>query len=167
MSLIFIAIGDKIMTATANKDLKATLREHELKATSQRIALLKLLDGTHEHFDAEEIYLELKKRQKNVSRATVYRSLEALVEQDLVTKLDFGEGRMRYERHQGDDEHHDHLICEQCGKVIEFFNLEIEAQQLAICEEHDFTPSTHTMHIFGTCSECEQKINPKLIDVQL
>lgn len=142
------------MTPSTNQNLIKVLREHELKATSQRIALLKLLDATLEHFDAEEIYFELKKRQKNVSRATVYRSLETLVEQELVTKLDFGDGRMRYERRLSADDHHDHLICERCGKVIEFFNLEVEAQQLAICEDHDFTPSTHTMHIFGICADC-------------
>lgn len=144
------------MSAAKNQDLKRVLREHELKATNQRIALLKLLDGTQEHFDAEEIYLELLKKEKNVSRATVYRALEALVEQGLVAKLDFGDGRMRFERTKGDDEHHDHLICEKCGKVIEFFNLEMEAQQLAVCEEHDFEPTDHTMHIFGTCSECRK-----------
>mgnify|MGYP002630989411 FL=1 len=143
------------MSAAKNQELKQVLREHELKATTQRIALLKLLDATHEHFDAEEIYLELIKKQKNVSRATVYRSLEALVEQALVTRLDFGDGRMRFERSKGEDEHHDHLICEECGRVIEFFNLEMEAQQLSVCEENDFTPSTHTMHIFGTCSVCK------------
>jgi len=147
------------MSETTNQDLKNMLREHELKATSQRLALLKLLDSTREHYDAEEIYLELRQAQKNVSRATVYRSLEALVEQELVSKLDFGDGRMRYERSQGQDEHHDHLICESCGKVIEFFNLEMEAQQLSVCEEHDFTPSTHTMHIFGTCSDCQKRKN--------
>jgi Fur family transcriptional regulator, ferric uptake regulator len=143
------------MSAKENQALKQVLREHELKATSQRIALLKLLNGAIEHFDAEEIYLELRKRQKNVSRATVYRSLEALVDQKLVNKLDFGDGRMRYEQSKGEDEHHDHLICECCGKVIEFFNLEMEAQQLAVCEEHKFLPSTHTMHIFGTCANCQ------------
>jgi len=145
------------MSAALNQELKDTLREHELKATSQRVALLKLLNGTDEHFDAEEIYFQLKKQQKNVSRATVYRSLDALVEQRLVHKLDFGDGRMRYERSQDDDEHHDHLICEECGKVIEFFNLEMEAQQLSVCEEHKFTPTTHTMHIYGICSDCTQK----------
>jgi len=145
------------MSAAKNQELKQVLREHELKATNQRVALLKLLDSTHEHFDAEEIYLELLKKQKNVSRATVYRSLDALVEQNLVTRLDFGEGRMRFERSKGEDEHHDHLICEECGKVIEFFSLEMEAQQLSVCEEHDFMPSDHTMHIFGICSECKKK----------
>ena len=74
------------MKSGKNQALKETLREHELKATSQRIALLKLLESTHEHFDAEEIYFQLRKGQKNVSRATVYRSLEALVEQNLVSK---------------------------------------------------------------------------------
>ncbi|NQV15765.1 transcriptional repressor [bacterium] len=142
------------MATVSNQELKQVLREHEMKATSQRIALLKLLNNTSEHYDAEEIYIELRKLQKTVSRATVYRSLETLVEQQLVSKLDFGEGRMRYENRQERDEHHDHLICERCGKVIEFFNLEMEAQQLAVCEKHDFLPSTHTMHIFGTCIEC-------------
>jgi len=145
------------MNVGKNQELKATLREHELKATAQRVALLKLLNSTHEHFDAEEIYFELRKGQKNVSRATVYRSLEALVEQNLVTKLDFGDGRMRYEISRGEDEHHDHLICESCGKIIEFFNLEIEAQQIAICMEHEFKPSTHTMLIFGFCADCREK----------
>lgn len=143
------------MKTGKNQQLKATLRDHELKATSQRIALLKLLESTHEHFDAEEIYFQLRSKQKNVSRATVYRSLEALVEQDLVSKLDFGDGRMRYELSKGEDEHHDHLICEHCGKVVEFFNLEIEAQQIAICKEHNFKPSTHTMLIFGLCGDCQ------------
>ena len=144
------------MSAAENQELKRVLRAHELKATNQRVALLKLLDATNEHFDAEEIYLELLKNQKNVSRATVYRSLDALVEQNLVTRLDFGEGRMRFERSKGEDEHHDHLICEECGKVIEFFNPEMEAQQLSVCKEHDFMPSVHTMHIFGICSECKK-----------
>jgi len=66
------------MSAAENQALKKVLREHELKATTQRIALLKLLDGTNEHFDADEIYLALRQKQKNVSRATVYRSREAL-----------------------------------------------------------------------------------------
>ena len=144
------------MSAAMNQELKNTLREHELKATSQRIALLKLLSTTEAHFDAEEIYLQLKRGQKNVSRATVYRSLEALVMQNLVSKLDFGDGRMRYERSKGTDEHHDHLICEGCGKVVEFFNLEMEAQQIFICEQHDFTPTTHTMHIYGICPDCRK-----------
>jgi Fur family ferric uptake transcriptional regulator len=143
------------MSAAANQDLKKTLHDHELKATNQRIALLKLLNSTDQHFDAEEIYFQLKNQEKNVSRATVYRSLEALVEQSLVSKLDFGDGRMRYERNHEGDEHHDHLICEVCGKVVEFFNLELEAQQLSVCEEHDFKPTTHTMHIYGICKNCQ------------
>jgi Fur family ferric uptake transcriptional regulator len=143
------------MSAAANQDLKKTLHDHELKATNQRIALLKLLNSTDQHFDAEEIYFQLKNQEKNVSRATVYRSLEALVEQSLVSKLDFGDGRMRYERNHEGDEHHDHLICEVCGKVVEFFNLELEAQQLSVCEDHDFKPTTHTMHIYGICKNCQ------------
>ncbi len=142
------------MPKATNQDLKKMLRDHELKATSQRIALLKLLNNTYKHFDAEELYLELHKRQKNVSRATIYRSLEALVDQELVNKLDFGDGRMRYECSRGGDDHHDHLICEQCGKIVEFLNIEIEAQQLAVCEENGFLPTTHTMYIFGICADC-------------
>ena len=138
------------------KKIEQMLRDHELKVTWQRMELLKLLSSTEEHFDAEEIFLRLRRRKKNVSRATVYRSLDTLVDQGLVNKLDFGDGRMRYERSGEKDEHHDHLICIQCGKVVEFFNLEIEALQIAICQENGFTPTDHTMHIYGLCPECRQ-----------
>jgi len=102
------------------RELKDILREHALKVTGQRLELLKLLAKTKEHLDAEQIYLQLLKRKQNISRATVYRSLETLVEEGLVEKLDFGGGRMRYESSQGGDEHHDHLICTECGRVEEF-----------------------------------------------
>ena len=136
------------MSAAENHELKKVLREHELKATSQRIALLKLLDGTHKHLDAEEIYLELKERQKNVSRATVYRSLETLVEQEMVTKLDFGDGRMRYERNKDEDEHHDHLINIRSGEVVEFRNEEIEALQRRIAEQMGFELADHRLELY-------------------
>ncbi len=138
-------------------EIKQVLRDHELKVTWQRLELLKLLSSTTEHMDAEAIYLQLLKRKKNVSRATVYRSLDTLVEEGLVERHEFGDGRARFERSQGRDEHHDHLICTECGKVIEFYNLEIEALQVSICNEANFIPTDHTMHIYGVCSDCQAK----------
>ena len=105
------------------KRIEDILREHDLKVTWQRLELLKLLSATQKHYDAEEIYLQLRRRKKNVSRATVYRSLETLVDEGLVDRVDFGDGRMRYEHSGDNDEHHDHLICANCGKLVEFFNL--------------------------------------------
>lgn len=138
-------------------EIKQILREHELKVTWQRMELLKLLTNTDQHFDAEEIYLQLHRRKKNVSRATVYRSLDTLVEEGLVQRLEFGDGRARYERTRDRDEHHDHLICTHCGKVLEFYDLEIEALQIAICKDHGFSPTDHTMHIYGICADCQRK----------
>lgn len=142
--------------AARESEIKQVLREHDLKVTGQRLELMKLLTSSTEHMDAEEIYLKLLQRKKSVSRATVYRSLDALVEEGLVDRLDFGDGRARYERNEGRHEHHDHLICTECGKVIEFFNLEIEAQQIAVCTEHGFAPTDHTMHIYGICADCQK-----------
>ncbi len=137
------------------KRIEDILREHDLKVTWQRLELLKLLSATQKHYDAEEIYLQLRRRKKNVSRATVYRSLETLVDEGLVDRVDFGDGRMRYEHSGDNDEHHDHLICANCGKVVEFFNLEIEALQIDICRGAGFTPTDHTMHIYGICPDCQ------------
>jgi len=79
------------------------------------------------------------------------------VEQGLVDRVDFGDGRMHFECASEDDEHHDHMICSSCGKVIEFYNIEIEALQLAICREHGFMPTEHTLHIYGLCADCQRE----------
>lgn len=147
------------MQNQAEGSLKKVFRDNQLKATPQRVDVLKLLMTSGEHLDAEEIYKRLLKKKKNVSRATIYRTLEVLVEYDFVRKLDFADGRMRYEQNQNPADHHDHMVCQVCGKVFEFFNPEIEAHQEAIAREYNFQMLSHTLHIYGICSKCADPID--------
>ena len=127
----------------------------QLKLTRQREAVVdEIFSGTG-HFEAEEIVLRLKANRSRVSRATVYRTLELLLECQLVEKLELG-GSGSYYEHVHLGEHHDHLICNQCGNVIEFHNQKLEALQAEICSNFDFQDTHHSLRIFGLCSKCRQ-----------
>ena len=124
-----------------------------LKRTRQREAVANEIFRGRGHFEPEEIVQRLKKSRTRVSRATVYRTLELLRECQLVEKLDFGEAAPLYE-HVQLGEHHDHLICTRCGKVIEFHNADLEALQSRICARYGFRDTHHSLRIFGECREC-------------
>jgi Fur family ferric uptake transcriptional regulator len=131
------------------------LASRHLKLTRQRQGVVDEIFSDNGHFEAEELVERLKGKRVRVSRATVYRTLELLRECQLVEKLDFGTPRSFYEQvHPG--EHHDHLICNRCGNVIEFHNERLEALQREICRNFDFQESYHSLRIFGLCSKCAQ-----------
>ncbi len=132
---------------------EAYLRENGLKLTSQRSAIFDEVFNHHGHLDADEISERLRKLGKKASRATVYRTLDLLVGAKLVKSVRLGSNQHYYE-HMHEGEHHDHLVCTKCSKVIEFFSDELENVQDRICREREFTPERHTMEIFGICSEC-------------
>lgn len=129
------------------------LRRHNLRMTPERRNVLEVIVRREGHFDAEELLRFLKGRKHAVSRATLYRTLDHLVMAGLVKKHTFGRGHAQYESVHGRG-HHDHMICNRCGKVIEFANSEIEALQDQVCAEHGFTATSHVMEIFGVCREC-------------
>lgn len=131
------------------------LAERNLKLTRQREAVVDEILTNPGHFEAEEIVERLKSNRRRVSRATVYRTLDLLKECLLVERLDFGDNAAYYE-HVEEGGHHDHLICEACGNVIEFHNAELERIQAAVCENFDFQERTHSLRIFGLCSKCRQ-----------
>ncbi len=132
------------------------LKKNKLKNTPERLAILKELLNVNQHFDADEFFLHLKKNSINVSRATVYRTLELLQMAGMVRKSTMGESHAHYE-FIWNQEHHDHLICSQCGKIIEFFDEEIEKRQRQICERHGFVMRKHNLQIWGVCKECQNK----------
>jgi Fur family ferric uptake transcriptional regulator len=125
------------------------LRKSGLRYTPQRQAVLDELNRTDDHRDVEEIYFSLKERDLNVSRATVYRTLEILVNHQLVRRLDLGEGKYRFESRKR--KHHDHIICLDCNKIMEFVNERIEELQDEIAKEYGFSLTKHVHQLFGRC----------------
>ena len=136
--------------------LKKALKKEGLRYTHQRQAIWDELSASDEHRDAEEIYLALYNSGLKVSRATVYRTIDVLVKNNLVRKLDLGDGRARYENKM-DTAHHDHLICVQCGKIEEFMDNVIENRQEVIVENFGYRLIRHIHQLFVICDECNSK----------
>ncbi len=134
-------------------DLKAIIRAEGLRYTNQRESVWQELQSSDDHRDAEDIYFSLRQKGINISRATVYRTIEVLVKNNLVRKLDLGDGKNRYEC-KWDAAHHDHLICTECGKIVEFMNDQVEGIQSDIAREYGFSLSYHIHQLFGLCEDC-------------
>jgi len=134
--------------------LKKALKKEGLRYTQQRQLIWDELCSSEEHRDAEEIYLSLRKEGVNASRATVYRTIDVLVKNKLVRKLDLGDGKARYEN-KIDSTHHDHLICVKCGKIEEFMNDKIEAIQDDIVKSLGFKMIRHIHQLFVLCDKCQ------------
>ena len=113
------------------------LKEENLKMTPQRIEVFREVCDSNEHRESEEIFLSLRKRDVNISRATVYRTMDILYQYDLVQRMDIGDGKWRYE-HWLDCHQHDHLICIRCGTIVEFINTQIEEIQNDVAEKFDY-----------------------------
>jgi len=135
-------------------DFKDVMRKEGLKITPQRIAVLEEIMEGEGHLESEDIYMAIKVRNTHVSRATVYRTLDILVQHGFARKLNLGDGRARYER-KIDSPHHDHMICNDCGKIIEFVNDEIEKIQEEITKQQQFKLQRHIHQLFGICKECQ------------
>jgi Fur family ferric uptake transcriptional regulator len=126
-----------------------------LKHTAQRDLILDVFLNTEEHVSSEDLYQLVKVKDPTVGFTTVYRTLKLFIESGLARELEFHDGRMLYE-HEYKHKHHDHLICTQCGKLIEFYDEQIEALQDEIVRRYQFKPLRHSHRIFGICSECQQ-----------
>lgn len=129
------------------------LKKKELKLTSQRNIIFQRILREDKHFSAEELFDALKREKRPISKATVYRTLQLLVEARLLDQVDFDRGFKLYERTIG-NKHHDHLICVECSRVIEFHDEELEAVQSTVVKRYDFDMLTHTHKIYGICSDC-------------
>ena len=135
------------MSKAISKILVKILKSEGLRYTDQRQAIWDEIQNSNEHRDAEDIYLELKERNVKVSRATVYRTIDVLVKNRLVRKMDVGDGRSLYEPRL-DDEHHDHMICIDTGDIIEFYNKELEDLQDTIAKKHGYEVVRHVHQLF-------------------
>lgn len=121
--------------------------EKGMKMTGQRRIIARVLSEASDHPDVEEVYRRAVRLDPRISIATVYRTVRLFEEASILERRDFGDGRSRYE--EAGDEHHDHLIDVQSGKVIEFRSQEIEALQQMVAEQHGYKLVGHRLELFG------------------
>jgi Fur family ferric uptake transcriptional regulator len=138
---------------TLAKYLKQTKR---LRATPERYAVLDAVLESQGHFDAEGLYYRMMSGGVKVSRATVYNTLELLQNCGLVSKYRFAENVSRYEKAFGRPHHH-HMVCLECGDIIEFISDRLDRVQNEACAEKSFALQSSTLQIFGTCAKCSKK----------
>ncbi|HEY6192812.1 MAG TPA: Fur family transcriptional regulator [Bacteroidota bacterium] len=145
------------MDDSAAKDILIQyLEEKKLRPTRERFLLLDEIMHTGGHFDADDLFAKLNAKGVQVSRATVYNTLDLLVDCGLISRYRFGENHSRYEKAFGRPRH-DHLICLECGDIIEFVNDKLDKLQQEVCSEHKFKPHNSTLQIFGVCQACQSK----------
>jgi Fur family ferric uptake transcriptional regulator len=124
-----------------------------LKRTAQRELILEVFLRTEEHLSSEDLYRLVQREDPAIGQTTVYRTLKLLTDAGLAREVRFGDGRTRYE-HNYKHPHHDHMICTECGKTIEFFSADLEKLQDKIAARHEFEITNHTLRMFGYCSDC-------------
>jgi Fur family ferric uptake transcriptional regulator len=139
-------------------------RPRPQRYTDQQRSMVRYIFSRHNHFDAEQLIDDMKAAGLGVSRATVYRTLGKLVDAGLLRRLEFGP-RTCYEHDYGYPQH-EHLYCQQCGKVIEFQSPAIEAALREVCRLNNFQSSGHTFLVRGTCAECNRaRVTKRRLDL--
>lgn len=125
----------------------------KLKLTRERRLIAEEVLQSEGHFDMEELYVRMRARGVKVSRASAYRTLPLLVKSGLIVEVERTDKHLHYERVAG-RVHHDHMLCMNCGQVMEFYSAALERLQEKICTERNFKSASHILEIKGHCKKC-------------
>ncbi len=143
--------------AELKRQFESYLKQNGHKITRSRFDIIDMIAEYSSHFEIEDLVNWIAHKNRGVaSRSTVYRTVKLLQEFGAIREVIKLNNRTIYEFVAGKP-HHEHLVCVECGKIIEFYKDEIEELQDKVCEEHDFTPLNHRLEIFGICSDCKRK----------
>lgn len=148
-----------MMKNKATEQLSAYLAGQGLKSTRQRDRILAVFVTAGRHLSAEELYLLVKRTDRGIGYATVYRTLKLLGEAGLAHERRFEDGVTRFEFNAAEG-HHDHLICTRCGRIIEFENEQIEELQRGVAKKNRFQVHSHKLELYGLCEGCQKKMAP-------
>jgi Fur family ferric uptake transcriptional regulator len=131
-----------------------TLKELGYRLTPQRLAVIEAVHEAEGHISAEELYAQVQRTYPEVNISTVYRTLQLLKRLGLVTETDMGEGILRY--HHADEGHHHHLICQECGRIIDLDESVLDSLAGALLRKYGFVPDFKHLAIFGCCLGCQK-----------
>jgi Fur family transcriptional regulator, ferric uptake regulator len=131
------------------------IKEQGLKATAQREDIAQVFFAAERHISVEELYSDVRQINPRVGYATVYRTLKLLKECGLAAERHFADGQARFEKLE-EERHHDHIICERCGRIVEFNHPQMEQLQAKVAQRFGFIATNHKMEIYGICQECRE-----------
>jgi len=146
------AMPDAVKTCAKQRFLDFIARK-SLRLTAQRRAIIDTAFSTSQHFTAEQLLAWARARDKSVSRATVYRTLPLLTESGLVREMDFGKDYKFYDPNYAEHPHHNHIICQDCERIVEFESDKIEQLENEISQRLGFSVRTHRLQITANCEE--------------
>jgi len=135
-------------------DIVGKLTERGYRLTPQRMMILSAIENSDDHISAEEIHAQVVAKYPHVNISTVYRTLELLKQVGLVTETDLGEGRVRY--HPSGKGHHHHLVCKECGAIIDLDETVLSSLKDILLREYKFIADLRHLAIFGRCVNCSK-----------
>jgi Fur family ferric uptake transcriptional regulator len=150
--------NDKVLEIV-NQKFTEYLIANNYRKTQERYAILNLIYSDHRHFDMDSLYDAMTEQNFRVSRATLYNTMQLLLECNLVLKHQFGQNISLYERAYNNELHH-HLICTNCHMIREYKNTELKSI-IQSKKVRNFTPSHYSLYVFGTCNSCGRRIKVK------